>query len=826
MLSSGCEFLTKSDGPTLEDLRNSADTAWLWDGARGRIVWANAAGVAYFGGSSLFDLIDRPFDYAEPGVERIMGFSHSLQRGQSETALLHFPSSGHTAPLPCQCSIHALADGRAGVLVVAPLQEETKSEIPPEKMAHAFDLLPMAAAFLGHDGSLHGLNAAAKLMFGSEQRVSLSALMENVIPADELLSRLAVTGTVSDIAHLRTKIGQRNFRVTLRKLGADAHNSAFAMLLLDDITDRRALEQSMMSSRIDVEAPPQLAASDAEAFQHLGRVLNEFSAKPAAPAVAAHQPEKPQRKPVVLPEAITRAINAIKEPILITKGGSIIYGNPRAQAFFGYTSVTALINDDVVWDLFSHLNHSLPATTVKLEGNAAFSLAAQMSEVAWLHGPAQQFTLREVAPVAAAPTETSPPPQIAAQAETPAETVVEAPVVEAAKVEIPKAEPAKPPVHPSQNAAPVADDELRAILDTATDGIITLDTAGKIHTFSAGAEAIFGYRIAEVADKPFSDLLAPESRKIVRDYLAALQGPGLASVFNDGREVSAVVKQGGTVPLFLTIGALQSKSSRSAFCAVVRDITQWKRTEAELREAKDAAEATSRQKSEFLARISHELRTPLNAILGFSEVMRLERFGEIKNDKYRGYVNDIHSSGGLLLSLINDLLDLSKVEAGQLELNFTSVNLNDTADNAMKMLQEAATGARVVIRKAMPADLPNVVADQRSMRQIMLNVLSNAIKFTDPGGQVIISASMNQSGELKFRVKDTGIGMNDEQLRDALEPFKRVVTAGRDVQGTGLGLPLTKALAEANRTTFNITSEPRKGTLVELTFPTTRVLAD
>jgi signal transduction histidine kinase len=180
----------------------------------------------------------------------------------------------------------------------------------------------------------------------------------------------------------------------------------------------------------------------------------------------------------------------------------------------------------------------------------------------------------------------------------------------------------------------------------------------------------------------------------------------------------------------------------------------------------------------------------------------------------------------LLLSLINDLLDLSKVEAGQLELNFTAVNLSDTADNAIKMLQEAATGARVVIRKAMPSDLPNVVADQRSMRQIMLNILSNAIKFTDPGGQVIISAHMNKSGELKLRVKDTGIGMDAEQLRDALEPFKRVVTEGREVQGTGLGLPLTKALAEANRTRFEISSEPRKGTLIELTFPTTRVLAE
>ena len=135
----------------------------------------------------------------------------------------------------------------------------------------------------------------------------------------------------------------------------------------------------------------------------------------------------------------------------------------------------------------------------------------------------------------------------------------------------------------------------------------------------------------------------------------------------------------------------------------MRDITQWKKTEPELREAKERAEATSRQKSEFLASVSHELRTPLNAIMGFSEVMRLDRFGEIENEKYRGYVKDIHASGSHLLSLINDLLDLSKVEAGKLELNFTAVNLNDVAEHALKMMQEQATAARVVLRKSLPA---------------------------------------------------------------------------------------------------------------------------
>jgi signal transduction histidine kinase len=141
------------------------------------------------------------------------------------------------------------------------------------------------------------------------------------------------------------------------------------------------------------------------------------------------------------------------------------------------------------------------------------------------------------------------------------------------------------------------------------------------------------------------------------------------------------------------------------------------------------------------------------------------------------------------------------------------------------MMQEQATAARVILRKNIPADLPSVVADLRSMRQIVINLLSNAVKFTDPGGQVIVSGQFLKSGELKLRVKDTGIGMNESDLREALEPFRRVSTEGREATGTGLGLPLTKALAEANRTVFSISSEPRKGTLVEITFPTTRVLA-
>ncbi|MFT3989033.1 PAS domain S-box protein [Aestuariivirga sp.] len=810
--------------PTLEDLRDIPEAAWLWDSARARIVWANRAGIAYFGGQSLFDLIDRPFDFLEPGVERIAELGRKLRRGQVENCLLHFPSSGATAPLACKCMVHALPDGRPGVLAAAIRSAADADKVETAEIASAFDLLPSAAILIGRDGAFRHLNAAALLLLGGTQRASLSGFL-GADASDQLLSRLAQAGTVSEIQTLGVRLGQRDLRLTARRFQVSGDDGAYGLLLLDDVTERRALERQMTGTASDdvpsSEPVTPTPDSEAEAFKKLGEVLKQETADVPPPRPAAKPPAAPRRPLPHIPDPVRIPLDRMADAVLIAKDGKLLYANPAACALLGHDSAEDAINDIALLGRFGPLGQSLPVTDVDLDGGRSITVSVQMGIIPWLGGPARQFILRKsdqrsLQLVPPSPQPEPPPPK--AEAVAPETIEPPPPLPTADVIPMPVRVPASAPVAE-------ADDELRAILDTATDGIITLDSHALIHSFSAGAEAIFGYRIAEVAGKPFTDLIAADSRKTVRDYLAALQGPGLASVFNDGREVSAEVKQGGTVPLFLTVGKIATPKSPAAFCAVVRDITQWKKTESELREAKERAEETSRQKSEFLARISHELRTPLNAIMGFSEVMRLERFGEIENEKYRGYVNDIHSSGSHLLSLINDLLDLSKVEAGKLELNFTSVSLSDVADHAMKMLQEAATAARVVLRKAMPADLPNVVADLRSMRQIMLNLLSNALKFTDPGGQVIVSAQVTAGGELKLRVKDTGIGMNAEQLQDALEPFRRVTTDGRDAPGSGLGLPLTKALAEANRTQFAISSEPRKGTLVEITFPTTRVLA-
>jgi PAS domain S-box-containing protein len=362
--------------------------------------------------------------------------------------------------------------------------------------------------------------------------------------------------------------------------------------------------------------------------------------------------------------------------------------------------------------------------------------------------------------------------------------------------------------------------EIKTILDTATDGVLVLDRAGRVLSANRSAQALFGYDEADLTELSLSDLFAAESRHGIIDYLDRVaRDSGLEA----GREAIGRVRQGGLVPLHVTIGRVEDGEK---LCAVMRDVTAWKRSEEELIAARRQAEKESTAKSEFLAKISHEIRSPLNAIIGFSEVMIDERFGALGNERYKQYLKDIHDSGSHLVTLLNDLLDLSKIEAGKLELTFVSVNLNELVQECVAVMQPEANRERVIIRTSLPANLPAVVADARSVRQIALNVLSNSIKFTGAGGQVIVSTALTDTNEVVLRVRDTGTGMSEKELQNALEPFRQLATTARwGASGTGLALPITKALAEANHARFAISSRLDDGTLVEVAFPATRVLA-
>jgi len=545
---------------------------------------------------------------------------------------------------------------------------------------------------------------------------------------------------------------------------------------------------------------PALSPKEHSAFQELARELSERLRKTAGKSSAPvpSEPAEPVAAPVQAPQATPKpARDALEDRlifdrlpigILIYRLNSLIYANRAFLDWAGYSTLDELTEAGGLDSLFIEPKNG--AATKDPSAAKSLTIATSKGKQKPVDGRLFSVTWSGESALALM-IET----QLGAggkQAET-----------------------------PQQGEEEIR--ELRAILDTATDGVLILDSSARVLSGNRSAQALFGYDAGELGALSLSDLLVPESHRLVLEHLERLSRRDGVDSLNAGYEAIGRVRQGGLVPLHITIGRIEDGEK---LCAVLRDVTAWKRSEEELIKARRAAEKASTAKSEFLAKISHEIRTPLNAIIGFSEVMMDERFGPIGSERYRQYLKDIHAAGGHLISLLSDLLDLSKIEAGKLDLTFVSVNLNDLVQQCVAIMQQQANRERVIIRTSLHGNLPQIVADARAMRQIMLNLLSNSIKFTGAGGQVIISTAQTDDHEVVLRVRDTGSGMTEKELQIALEPFRQVPTVTHwDAGGTGLGLPITKALAEANQAYFRLTSRVDDGTLAEVIFPATRVLA-
>ncbi|MGN6583842.1 MAG: PAS domain S-box protein [Rhizobiaceae bacterium] len=557
------------------------------------------------------------------------------------------------------------------------------------------------------------------------------------------------------------------------------------------------------SAEADGARPP----SDAESTNAERGPSSEASKEPRGGKSEEHSPEMRSDAsatdaapsafflPVhIQPEFYATILSRLPLPILVHAGDVLHYANPYFLDLTGYSSLDEVRSAGGLGELFADPPAAASDTGHKLclkhRSGEIFPVEALLQSVPWENGKALLMALRRAE---------KQPRQAAAE---------QAPADATADVAMPQSRL----------------DELRAIIDTATDGVVLMHKDGTIRSISRPAEALFGFDSADVAGKPFASLFAIESQRAAREYLSSLSDNGVASVLNDGLELIGREAEGRFIPLFMTIGRLPDENG---YCAVVRDITQWKRAEEELTQARALAERSSSQKTDFLARVSHEIRTPLNAIIGFSELIMDEKFGPVGNERYRDYLRDINRSGNHVLDLVNDLLDISKIEAGEQEMNYEAVSLNETLAETVAMMQPQANRERVIIRSSFLSRLPEVVADLRSMRQVALNLLSNAIRYTQAGGQVIVSTAYEPSGEVVMRVRDTGVGMSQVEIEQALKPFKQLNALKRPRgDGTGLGLPLTKAMVEANRARFSINSTPGEGTLVEISFPSTRVLAD
>ncbi|MFO0989844.1 MAG: ATP-binding protein [Alphaproteobacteria bacterium] len=242
-------------------------------------------------------------------------------------------------------------------------------------------------------------------------------------------------------------------------------------------------------------------------------------------------------------------------------------------------------------------------------------------------------------------------------------------------------------------------------------------------------------------------------------------------------------------------------------------------------QARDEAAAANAAKSVFLANMSHELRTPLNAIIGFSEIMHGELFGALGNPRYQSYVGDMLGAAKHLLKLINDILDLSKIEAGKWELREEPVDMRRMLDGVMRLFRGRDEAARLDIKVDAP-QLPTIMADERALKQVLINALSNSIKFTPAGGRILLRARRDGGGRLRLAIADTGIGIRREDVQKALAPFGQVDNhMTRRHQGTGLGLSIAKALVERHGGRLRLRSRPGRGTVITVTLPAERFTA-
>ena len=377
----------------------------------------------------------------------------------------------------------------------------------------------------------------------------------------------------------------------------------------------------------------------------------------------------------------------------------------------------------------------------------------------------------------------------------------------------------------AERAVRDSEERYSTLVDSLADGIVSFDENAIIETFNPAAEKLFGFSADEVIGKPIG-LLRPADRgpKDKGHLLRYLQEDDL-TFFKRGNESVGQRKDGSTFPLDVAITEIRVGGWRRHI-AILRDISAHKQTEISLRQAKEDAEFANRTKTDFLANMSHELRTPLNAIIGFTELMKTEAFGPIESERYTEDVHDIHSSGNHLLNIINDILDVAKVEAGKLELDEGEISVAGVVESSLRLVKERAAENRVTLKSAVEPDLTSFFGDERKLKQILLNLLSNAVKFTESGGNVTVEAAQEDDGRLRLRIVDTGIGIAPEDIETALTPFGQVESAlNRKYEGTGLGLSLVTALVELHGGTFGLESNLGEGTIATVRFPPDRSLA-
>lgn len=363
----------------------------------------------------------------------------------------------------------------------------------------------------------------------------------------------------------------------------------------------------------------------------------------------------------------------------------------------------------------------------------------------------------------------------------------------------------------------------RLLSEHSADMIVSFDPYTQQRSYvSPSCRRLYGYQPEEAMKLHASEIIHHD------DYAEVVER--LRRLLEDGDQTPVTYrgkrKDGSYVWVEASLTRLlDPETGAPEIVSVVRDVSERVRYEAALRASKEQADTANRAKSAFLGTVSHELRTPLNAIIGFTDMILSEVLGPLGHERYRSYIADVHTSAMHLLNLINEILDFSKIEAGMLELHEEVFDASECIRGAVRLIGPRIKEGGLAAEIDLPATLPALRADERKTRQVLYNLLSNAVKFTPPGGRINIAARFNRATGLRVTVADTGIGIAPEQIHQIFEPFTQVdSTLGRKHDGTGLGLPIVKAIMERHEGWVELKSDPGRGTSVSIVFPASRMI--
>ncbi len=875
------EFAVSSDprlAAQLADHATSALPAWLWSADGSRILWANAVGAAIFGAANTKELTGLRVDSKQPALAEIVRLGETLpSTGQARLERLRGFGASLGAALTCICSRLSLGDGSAAVLVIA--NEPAGRPLPlSERVKRLFADQTRAEAAFAQDGTLLGATSAAQKRLGHTP--TLSALGLATTGSQALAAGKADATTDQGHVSLR-RLGSGASSVLLATFGAEpsarAAESAPGAVELAPGSEPPRFEPpaplptvrplaSTPAPAGPQPAPPPRPEPVAERRHPLrfvwqmdadGRFVigsDEFIELTGPQTTAAFgrlwseiaaelklDPDQQVARALATRETwsgitVSWPVDEADARLPVELSGLPVFD--RDRHFRGYRGF-GVCRDIARINKLAHARRerpigfmTLPEPTAESDGAAPVvqvEAPAAVIEAAAPSAPATGQPDVEAAPrPPRVPAGVAPAPNVVMfrPGASESKTASLSPMERRAFRELAQELTAR--LHGGRDT-PIGE-KVASSLPAEIGPVEPAETA----FVKAAAETIRTEPgetrpAAEVIPAPVSELdetaavTEPEAPNVEASYK---EQPQVAEVRPPAVPQSGPAHGGGRTAEPLQAAARSLSAAESEIRQLAGQLEAAKKREEELRTVAREAQKAAAAKSEFVGKVSHEIRTPLNTITGFTEVIMAERFGPIGNERYRDYLKDVHAAGLHIVALLNDLLDLSKIESGQLNLNFVNVGLNELTQQCVGIMQPQASRARIIIRTSLAAGLPQVVADERSLRQIVLNLLSNSIKFTGPGGQVIVSTAFADNGEAVLRVRDTGVGMSEKDVEAALEPFRQTATAGSwGSGGTGLGLPLTKALAEANRAHFSIKSAPNAGTLIEVAFPPPRVAA-